>query len=155
MKVLLTRDVESLGDAGEVLEVAPGYGRNYLIPQGLAVLASPGALSQRQDYVRAQEKRRARERAEVEMLAARIEGLELRFRARVGEKDRLYGSITSGDVAQAVSAELGEAIDKRKVELEEPIKELGGHQVAVHLGPSLRPRLNVIVEAEEAETEGS
>lgn len=153
MRVLLTRDLDNLGQAGDVVDVASGYGRNYLLPQGLAVLATLGAMAQRETYIRAQEERRERELAELHALAARVEAVKLSFRARVGESGRLYGSITNADIAQALSEELEVEIEKRKVQLEEPIKQLGPHAVTVDLGPELKAQLQVVVAPEETEEE--
>lgn len=152
MKLLLTRDVDNLGVAGDVVEVAGGYGRNYLIPQGVALPATPGAVNQREAYIRAQQERRERELREMQALAEQIESLELRFEAKVGEQGRLYGSITTADIAESLSAQVGQEIDRRKIGLSEPLRELGRHEVPIHLGSALRPTLKVIVEAEGAAT---
>lgn len=149
MRLVLTREVTNLGQAGDVVEVAPGYGRNYLIPQGLAVLATPAALNQRQAFVEAERKRRERILSELKELAARIEAITLEFEVRVGEHERLYGSVTSADVGEALERELGEEIDKRKIDLPEPIKELGTFDIPVHLGFEVKPTLKVVVKAEE------
>jgi len=146
MDILLLQDVEGVGKAGEVHAVAGGYARHYLIPRGLAVVATEGALKEAEGWRKAQARRGERERARFEDLAARMEKITLRFKAKVGEKEKLYGSITSGDIAEALGRELGEAIDKRKVDLLEPIRGLGTYEVAVRLIGDLSPEVTVVVE---------
>jgi large subunit ribosomal protein L9 len=152
MKVLLTEDVEKLGSAGDIVTVADGYARNYLIPNQFAVKATAGVVKQA-DVVRRQG-RRKRERiaAEMEALAKRLSGLQLAFEANAGEKGRLYGSITRDDVIEAVEARIGEEIDRRKLEME-PLRQLGLHTVAVRLSAELSPELLVIIHREGEDPE--
>src|SRR5690349_19137397 len=133
MKVLLMQDVEKLGSAGEVKEVSGGYGRNYLLPKRLAVLATRGQVKQAEERLVAQHKRDQAARKDAEALAARIAGQTLRFTARVGELDRLYGSITSGDIAEKIQTQTGVEIDRRKIDLDEPIKRIGIYPIKVRL----------------------
>ena len=149
MKVLLTKDVQKLGTAGDVKEVNGGYGRNYLIPQGMAVLATRGQVKQAEERLAAQHKREQAARRDAEAIAARINGQTLRFTARVGELDRLYGSITSSDIAEKLAAQIGVEIDRRKVDLDEPIKRIGIYPIKVRLAAGLEPLVNVVVEGEE------
>jgi large subunit ribosomal protein L9 len=149
MKVLLTETVDNLGSAGEVKKVADGYARNFLIPKGLAVPATEGALKQAELRRQAETRRQKREEAKAESLAGTLSQVTLTFQAKAGEKDKLYGSITNADIAEALERETGHAIDKRKVELEEPIRELGSYYVPVKLLPDLAPRITVIVERED------
>jgi large subunit ribosomal protein L9 len=149
MKVLLTQNVEKLGDAGEVKEVSGGYGRNYLIPKGMAVLATRGQLKQAEERQAAQHKREQAARRDAEALAARIGGQTLRFTAKVGELDRLYGSITNSDIAQKIHSQIGIDIDRRKIDLDEPIKRIGIYPIKVRLMAGLEPLINVVVEGEE------
>ena len=149
MKVLLTQDVAGVGKAGEIKNVADGYGRNYLIPKGLAVLARPGLVRQAEERRRAQEKKAARQAAEAQALAQQIAQLTLTFEARAGEHDKLYGSITSGDIAGELERQIGHKLDRRKVLLDEPIKQLGSHRVAVKLATDVVAEVTVIVEREE------
>jgi large subunit ribosomal protein L9 len=149
MKVLLTRDVEKLGVAGEVKEVSGGYGRNYLIPQGMAVLATRGQIKQAEERLAAQHKREQAARRDAEALAARIGGQTLRFTARVGELDRLYGSITNVDIAEKLAAQTGVEIDRRKIDLDEPIKRIGIYPIKIRIIAGLEPMVNVVVEGEE------
>ena len=149
MKVLLTKDVEKLGDAGEVKEVSGGYGRNYLIPHGMAVLATRGQVKQAEERLVAQRKRDQAARRDAEALAARISGQTLRFTARVGELDRLYGSITSADIAEKLAAQTGVTIDRRRIDLDEPIKRIGIYPIKIRVAAGLEPLVNVVVEGEE------
>lgn len=149
MKIILTQDVPGLGHMGEIRQVADGYARNYLIPRGMAVLASPGAIKQVQLRHKAEEKRSQRLKLEAEEFARRLGELTLRFRARVGESQRLYGSITSADIVEAIEEQTGQVIDKRKVELEHSIRELGEHHVPIKLMSDVTAHVRVVVEPEE------
>jgi len=133
MRVILTKNVPNLGAVGDVCEVAPGYGRNFLIPQGMAIAATPGAMNQVETLRRLERRRMDRVRADMEDLAKRIGRLRLTFPARVGETGRLYGSITAANIAEAIEAELGQEFDRRKIVLEESLRTLGGHAVPIHL----------------------
>jgi large subunit ribosomal protein L9 len=147
MRVLLLKDVYKLGHAGDVKRVADGYARNFLIPQGLATLASAGALA-RADSIRASaDKQRVVLNNELGGLAERINGLTLTFAARAGETGKLYGSITSAQIAEAITAQLGESVDRRNVG-HQPLRELGEHKVPVRLTADLIPSVTVIVHRE-------
>jgi large subunit ribosomal protein L9 len=147
MRVLLLKDVYNLGKAGEVRKVAAGYGRNFLIPQGLAVMATKGALKQA-EYIR---KRAAKERErlnlELSEVAEEIEGIELAFPVKAGETGKLYGSVTPAMIAEAVNDQVGSEIDKRDVD-SQPIKMLGVHTARVRLTIDLVPEVTVIVHRE-------
>lgn len=147
MKVLLTKDVYKLGRAGDVKRVADGYGRNFLLPQGLAVLATPAALKQ-VDAIRSQANtRRAVLNNEMSGLAERIGGLVLPFPMKAGETGKLYGSITTQMIVDAVNKKLGTEIDRRQVEVE-PIRNLGEFKAHVRLTVDLIPEVKVIVHRE-------
>ena len=133
MKVLLTKSVENLGAAGEIKEVSGGYGRNYLLPQGFAVVATRGAIKQAEERLAAQHKREAEMRVEAQQLAQRISGVTLSFAERVGENDRLFGSVTTSDIADQLHTKLNVDIDRRRLLLEEPIKSLGTFHVTYHI----------------------
>jgi large subunit ribosomal protein L9 len=155
MKILLIKDVFKLGRAGDIKKVADGYGRNYLIPQGLAVLATPGAVKQA-DRIRAKAaERRQALNSELGGLAEKIEGLRLLFAAKAGETDKLYGSITSQQVADAVTEETTFTIKRQQLEVQ-PIRTLGEHIVKVRLTMDLVPEFKVVVyrEGEAAPVEG-
>src|SRR4029078_6287388 len=121
MKMLLVQDVDKLGSAGEVKEVSGGYGRNYLIPKGFAVLATRGQIKQAEERTAAVHKRAQAARKGAEALAGRVSGQTLRFTAKVGELDRLYGSITSGDIAEKLAAQTGLEIQRRQIEFGEAL----------------------------------
>jgi len=148
VKVILTQNVAKLGNVGDICNVADGFGRNYLMPQGLAILATESAAKQIDDLRRTDAKRQARIQLEMEALAKQIQGLPLLFKARVGETGRLYGSITSSDIAAAIEEALGVAVDRRKIELDETIRSLGAHAVPVHLHHGVTATANVTVEAD-------
>lgn len=148
MKVLLTNDVEHLGKAGELKDVSGGFGRNYLIPKGFAVMATKGQIRQAEERMAAQHRRAEASRKDAQALAARINGITLHFVVRVGEHDRLYGSVTNVDIAEKLKSQVGIEVDRRKVELEEPIKRTGAYAVKVRLLNDVEPVLNVIVEPE-------
>lgn len=150
MQVLLKEDVDNLGYAGEVHKVAPGYGRNYLIPKNLAVKATPKTLKQADAWRKKAEAHRAEIKAEYESLAAKVSELTLHFQARAGENGRLYGSVTTSQITDKMNQVLGTDIDRRKVG-DEALRQLGSHQVVVRLSGDFQPELTVIVEPEEAE----
>jgi large subunit ribosomal protein L9 len=150
MKVLLLRDHDKLGKAGDVKNVADGYARNYLLPRGLAVLASPGALKQAETIRKAAEKRRAQMYAEAQAVASQLTGTTLTFHALAGETGKLYGSITTHDIVEAIQREKGLEVDKRKVELREPLRTLGTHAVPIRLAADLAPEVTVVIEPSEA-----
>ncbi len=133
MKVLLIQDVDNLGYAGDVKSVANGFGRNYLIPQQMAVLASPGALKQAETIRKTAEKQRAQQTADAQAVANQIAGLELAFERRAGETGKLYGSVTSADIAEAIQAKTEIEVDRRKVALPEPIRTLGEQEITIKL----------------------
>lgn len=151
MDVILTQDVPGLGMAGEIKTVADGYGRNYLIPKGLAILATKSARKQIADIQRLAEKRRARQRGSLQILAERLSGLTLTFTVKAGEGDRLYGSITSSDIAEAIQEAIGEEVDRRRIMLHRPIKTLGDHPVPIRLMADLVPEVIVAVKKEQEE----
>jgi large subunit ribosomal protein L9 len=145
MKILLLKDVYKLGRAGDVKKVANGFGRNYLLPQGLAVLATPNALSQADSIREVAEKERAVLNKEMEGVANQINGISLYFAARAGETGKLYGSITSHNIGEALNEFLGaEIIDHRNIE-SHSIRNLGEHKADVRLTMDLIPVVNVVV----------
>jgi len=147
MKVLLLKDVYKLGHAGEIKKVAGGYGRNYLLPQGLAVLATPGAVKQA-DHIR---KRATSQRVilneEMGGVAERLQGLVIGFPTRAGETGKLYGSITPQMIADEITRKSGAQIDRRSIEVE-PIRTLGEHKCIVRLTVDLTPEIMIIVHRE-------
>jgi large subunit ribosomal protein L9 len=149
MEVILRQDVKNLGKQGDRIKVAEGYARNFLIPRGLAVEATKGNLKSLKHQQKLDEERVSRERSEAERVKAILDDLNLVIRARSGEGGRLFGSVTSGDIAAAVKEAAGIAVDKRKLELEEPIKAVGDYSVKVKLLPGVVADLNIKVEASE------
>lgn len=148
MKVVLRQDVPKLGEAGTVQNVSGGYARNFLIPQGMAVYASEGELKMAAHNQAVKDRKVARQEEQLRSLAEKIEGQTLTFEARAGEGGRLFGSITVAEVAEQLSGKIGEEIDRRRVQLEEPIRTVGDHKVTVHLVGRLRPSITVTVNAE-------
>lgn len=150
MRVILRADVANVGLKGDVLDVADGYARNFLVPRGLALKASPGALAQAGAMRRARDAREARDRASAEEIASRLAPRVITIPATAGAEGRLFGSVTAADVVGAIEAQTGVAVDRRRVHLEEPIKTLGVHEVAVRLHSAVELRLNVEVVAGSA-----
>ena len=148
MKVLLLKDVVNLGKLGEIKEVADGYFRNYLAPKGLAAPATPATLKQVEDAKAAQARRDAKSSAKNRSLAETISSMQLLFRVKVGEQHRLYGAITAANIAERLQAKIGQPVDKRHVDLEEPIHHLGTYEVRVHLAHDVDPKVTVVVERE-------
>ncbi len=159
MKVLLIQDVEDLGLAGDVKEVASGYGRNFLLPKGLAVLATKGALKRAELHRRRAVEKRQRLADEMTALANSVGQAKLVFQAKSGDKGRLYGSITSADIAEKLTEVVGQDIDRRKIMMDGTIKQLGTHRVTLRLSADVTADFEVIVEplelAEPAEDEES
>ena len=152
MKVIFLEDVPNVARAGEIKEVADGYGRHFLIPRKLALLAVSGAMN----TVKAQLERKARSQAQTEAelreMASQLDGREIALEARAGVKDRLYGSITAADIAAALESTTGFAIDKRKIELAESIRQVGSYEVAIRLAKDIVPQIRVTVQEKAAET---
>jgi large subunit ribosomal protein L9 len=149
MKVVLLQDVPKVGNAGSIQSVSDGFARNYLIPQGLAEMATPGRIKVAEQRIQAEERRVEREDQAQQSVADQINGLRIPIEARVGGQGRLYGSITAQDIAEALSNKIGTEIDRRKVLLEEPIRSVGEYQVTVHLVGKLRPAFTLVVTSPE------
>ncbi len=148
MEVLLVKDVPGIGKAGQTKKVADGYARNYLLARHLAIVASPSALKQAEKLRQASIKREAETMDEARKLAAILDKIRLTFKVKAGENDRLFGAITAGDIAEALERDHQITIDKRKIELEQPIKELGDHRVPLRLHPEVPAAVSVSVERE-------
>jgi len=151
MKVLLLQEVKGVGEAGQVKEVAEGYARNYLIPKKLAVAATPAALKEHEQRQAAEKKRQAKIDEEMRELGKRISASSVTIRSKVGEGGKLYGSVTTADVSEAMEKQLGLVVDKRKIEIEEPIRHVGEYKVPVKLSKNVGATITVIVEGEEGE----
>ena len=150
MKIVLRDDVDNLGRKGDLLDVADGYARNYLVPRGLAIKATKGAARQADAMRRSREARDARDRVGAEEVAARLSGARIEITARAGEGGKLFGSVTNADLAEAVQRVTQIELDRRAIELVEPLKELGPAEVSVRLHPDVVATLNVEVIAEQA-----
>jgi large subunit ribosomal protein L9 len=149
MKVILQKTVERLGDPGDVADVADGFARNFLIPRGLAVRAEKGAVRHAESLKRAHQSRTKAQKGEFEAVAARIIQTPVVVTARAGEEGKLFGSVTAADIAEALSAETGVAVDRRDIHLDEPIRSVGTHEVTVHLHPEVDPVITLDVRAKE------
>jgi large subunit ribosomal protein L9 len=148
VKIVLREDVETLGKKGDLLEVADGYARNYLVPRGLAMQATKGAVAQSEAMRRSRDAREIRDREGAEALAAQLGARTIELKARAGEGGKLFGSITAADVADAVLAQTGIELDRRKVVLAEPIRELGDAEITVRLPAEVTVAVAVSVIAE-------
>lgn len=147
MELILREDVKSLGKAGELVRVKPGYARNYLLPHGLAYEATEGNKKRIAAESKARSARLASEKQGAEQQAEALNAVELTLTGKAGEEGRLFGSITAQDIADALAAQ-GHTVDRRRIELDQPIKTLGHHTVAVRLHPDVQAELRVNVVAE-------
>ena len=150
MKVIFLRDVPNVAKAGEMKEVANGYGRNFLIPRKLALLATSGAINAVGAQLEVQARSQAQTEDELLELASQLDGREVILEARTGSKDRLYGSITVADIAAEVENSTGLSIDKRKIELDETIRQVGSYEVAIRLTKEIVPKIMVTVKEKGA-----
>ena len=145
MKVMLIKDVSNVGIAGDVKEVADGYGRNFLIPRRLAVLAGRGAEGEARRLREATARREAKERDEAQELADEIDNKTVVVRLRVGSEDKVFGAITNEDIATALRLQHQVDVDRRKIELKDPLKQLGEHQVPLRLHRDVTAHINLII----------
>ncbi|MBV9479530.1 MAG: 50S ribosomal protein L9 [Acidobacteria bacterium] len=144
MEVILKEDVAKLGSRGDVVRVAEGYGRNFLLPRKLAIEATPGNKAVIEQMKAAAVRRSAKEKTQAEELAKQFDGLSVSFERRAGEHDQLFGSVTAGDIADALSKK-GFSLDRRKVQLHEPLKSLGEFSVPVKLHKDVTTHLKVVI----------
>jgi large subunit ribosomal protein L9 len=150
MKVIFIEDVPNVGKAGQIKDVADGYGKNYLLPHKLAMPARTGDIKNVEAQIKARARVAAKTEAEMKALAGELEGKEITIKAKVGQQDRLYGSITSADIAAGLESSLKAVVDKRKIELAEPIRTVGSYEVPIKLGKDIATKIKVTVVAEEA-----
>jgi large subunit ribosomal protein L9 len=150
MEVILKEDVPKLGHRGDVIKVAEGYGRNYLLPRKLAIEATAANKAVIEQMKQAAVRRSAVEKADSENLAKQLAAVSLTFRRKAGEKDHLFGSVTSSDIAEALEHK-GFNIDRRKIQLNEPLKSIGEFDVAIRLHREVISHIKVVVEKESAE----
>lgn len=144
MRVILKSEVPHLGDAGDIVKVAPGYGRNYLLPRGLAIPASEGSVKQIEHQKRVAEAIRRKQMAGAKELAAKLENMAVSIRREAGDDDRLFGSVTNRDIAEALAAE-GIEVDRRAIQLEEPIKRICLVTVPIRLHRDVTASVRVYV----------
>jgi len=149
LKVILTENIAALGSIGTVVEVTRGYARNFLIPQGKALEATPGNLTLMDQTKGKRLQALDQEREAAQSLAARLEGVSLTIAQRVGEAERLYGSVTAAMIAAALEAQ-GFEVDRKQLELAEPIKKLGTYEISVRLAPEIKSQITVAVVPESA-----
>jgi large subunit ribosomal protein L9 len=145
VRVILTQDVPNLGHVGDVKDVSPGYARNYLLPRKLAIEATPGNLKQWEQRKRALQRQAEQARASAATLAEKLSQTTVRVPVRVGEMGRLFGSVTAQDIANALAEQAAIEIDRHAIALEEPLRTLGTHEVAVRLGAGVTGKLTVEV----------
>ena len=150
MKVVFMEDVPNVGRAGQIKEVSDGYGKNYLIPYKLAMPARIGDIKAVEAQIKARARIAAKTEAEMKVLATELENKEIILKAKVGQQNRLYGSITSADIAAGLESSLKAIVDKRKIELPEPIRTVGSYEVPIKLGKDITTKIKVTVVAEEA-----
>ena len=148
MKLLLRSDVDGVGKRGDIVDVADGYARNYLVPKGLAMKATKGVVAQAESMRRAREVKETRDREAAQAVAAQLGSKALEVKARAGEGGKLFGSVTAADIADAIQAQTGIEVDRRKVDLAEPIRELGDADVTVKLHTDVAVGVVVHVVAE-------
>ncbi len=154
MKVILLQDVDGLGKAGDLKEVADGYARNYLLRRHLAAGATPTLLANHKQHIAAQTRKQEKLVEDNRQLAERLAQVTLTFKARVGRQGRLYGSITSQDIAAGLRDAEGLTVDRRLIELSSPIRSVGNYPIVVKIAPKLEPKITVNV-VDEAESEAS
>lgn len=151
MKVIFLEDVPGIGNAGEIKEVSDGYGRNFLIQRKLAAPARPQDIKDVEAQIKARARQAAKSEAEMKALAGILEGKGITLKARAGKQARLYGSITTADIAAGLESDLKTVVDKRKIELAEPIHSLGTYEVPIRLGKDIGATIKVTVVSDQSE----
>ena len=150
MKIILQKPVDKLGAPGDVVEVADGYARNYLMPRGMAVKATKGGVKHVESLKRAHTSRTNKAKAEAEQVASRLTATPIKIAAHAGEEGKLFGSVTVSDIADAIGTQAGIRVDRHDVHLDEPIRSVGTHEVRVHLFAEVDPVISVEVEGSES-----
>ena len=148
MKVVLLEDIAGTGKAGEMKEVSKGYAKNFLLPRGLALIATPAVTKQVESRLERKKLGESVDREKLIELAQQVEGKEIRFKARLGGGERLFGSITAADVAEELGRAMGSVIDKKKIDIEKPFHQTGTYEVAVKLAGDIKPKITVVIEEE-------
>ncbi len=150
MKVIFLEDVPNVARAGDIKEVASGYGRNFLIPKKLAILAKPEFINTVQAQLEVKARQRVETEAELLEMANSLDGREVFLEAKTGGKDKLYGSITAADIAAEIKNAIGLDVDKRKIELDDSIRQVGSYDVTIKLGKDIEPKIKVVVSEKAA-----
>ncbi|MGZ5291549.1 MAG: 50S ribosomal protein L9 [Actinomycetota bacterium] len=150
MKIILQKPVDKLGAPGDIVEVADGYARNYLMPRGMAVKATRGGVKHVGSLKRAHTTRTNKAKAEAEQLASRLIATPIKVSAHAGEEGKLFGSVTATDIVEAIDRQTAIRVDRHDVHLDEPIRSVGTHEVRVHLFAEVDPVISVEVEGTEA-----
>jgi large subunit ribosomal protein L9 len=153
MKIVLLEDIAGTGRAGEIKEVSKGYAKNFLLPRGLALIATPAVTKQVESRLERKKLEESVDREKLVELAQQIEGKEIHFKARMGGGERLFGSITAADVAEELSRAIGSVIDKKKIDIEKPFRQTGSYEVAVKLASDIKPKITVVIEEEEKQAD--
>jgi len=149
MRVVLLEDLPGKGRAGEIKEVSKGYAKNFLFPQGLALVATRMVMNQVESRLQKERREEIINRDKLVELAQQIEGREIHLKARAGTGERLFGSITAADIAKELSGAIGSIIDKKKVDIERPLRQAGSYEVTVKVASDLKPQITVVVEEEK------
>jgi large subunit ribosomal protein L9 len=151
MKVVLLEDISGTGRAGEMKEVSKGYAKNFLLPRGLALVATSAVIKQVESRREKEKLEESVGREKLVELAQQIEGKEIHLKARLGGGERLFGSITAADVAEELSRAIGSVVDKKKIDIEKPFHQTGSYEVAVKLAGDIKPKITVVIEEETEE----
>jgi large subunit ribosomal protein L9 len=149
MKVVLLENIPGKGRAGEIREVNKGFARNFLLPRGLALVATPAITREMETRLQKEEREEMVDRDKLAELAQQIEGAEVHFKARAGAGDRLFGSVTAAEIAEELSRVTGFVIDKKKIDIEKPLRQAGSHEVTVRFAGDLKPQITVVIEEEQ------
>ncbi len=149
MKVVLLENIPGKGRAGEIREVSQGFARNFLLPRGLALVATPAIIRETEAKLQKEQREEMMDRDKLAELAQQIEGTVVHFKARAGAGDRLFGSVTAADIAEEVGRVTGSVIDKKKIDIEKPLRQAGSHEVTVRLAGDIKPQITVVVEEEQ------
>jgi len=149
MKVVLLENIPGRGRAGEIKEVSTGFARNFLLPRGLAVVATAAVIKETEARLEKERRAESIDRDQLAELAQQIEGKEIHFKARTGAGDRLFGSVTGSDIAEKLSQVAGAVIDKKRIEIEKPLRRAGSHEVIVRLAGDIKPKITVVIEEEQ------
>lgn len=150
MKVIFLQDVSGVGRAGEVKEVSKGYAKNFLLPKGIALAATPAMIKQVESRLQKENLKEVVDRVKLAEQAKQIEGSEIHLQAHAGVGERLFGSITAADIAQELNRVVGFSIDKRKIAIDKPLHQAGSYEVHIKLAKDLEPRITVVIETENS-----